>query len=347
VFVMQSRLRWPHRSLAYLLCLGLAACSGTGAWQPMTQRPTLSVSAGSILAAPKGDPEVELQALGGDRSPAAMLRRAFLHLQRGRAQPAIDAAAEVLYGAGKPGADAEAFARYLRAEAYELAGKPRSAELDRARARALALDPDLLRRLGEAPVAAAPPKEDVPRATMAVQPRSSWSPQRPDRANLEPMASPYRLTIHHSAMYFRDTRPAACAAQIQAIQREHMQQRGYGDIGYHFLVDPSGRVWEGRELRWQGAHASGEHNIRNIGICLLGNFLRGRGGQGPTALQLAAMRELVQSLMQRYEIGNEAIHCHSDFKATECPGPLLEAAVAQLTRDLRRQGPRVASAGGP
>jgi hypothetical protein len=56
------------------------------------------------------------------------------------------------------------------------------------------------------------------------------------------------------------------------------------------------------------------------------------------------MRQLVESLMQRYGFGPEAIHCHSDFKPTECPGPLLEPVVAQMARDLRRVKPtRVAA----
>ncbi|MBL9078558.1 MAG: N-acetylmuramoyl-L-alanine amidase [Planctomycetes bacterium] len=152
------------------------------------------------------------------------------------------------------------------------------------------------------------------------------------------MGAPRRVTIHHSAMYFRDTRPAACAAQILRIQREHMGNRGYGDIGYHYLIDPAGRIWQGREMRWQGAHASGVNNRQNIGICVLGNFLRGRGGQGPTPAQVTAMRRLVQQLMQQHRFGPGDIHCHSDFKATQCPGPLMESAVAQMVRDLRQGG---------
>jgi len=35
------------------------------------------------------------------------------------------------------------------------------------------------------------------------------------------------------------------------IQRDHMDAKGWGDIGYHFRIDPSGRVLEGRELLWQ------------------------------------------------------------------------------------------------
>ncbi|MBP8301699.1 MAG: N-acetylmuramoyl-L-alanine amidase, partial [Planctomycetes bacterium] len=247
------------------------------------------------------------------------------------------ATAEVLYGPTPPSANEESFARYLRAEAYNQKGTPELGIFDRDRARLLALDPELRRRLPEPVAAPAEAPHGAPSAVKILA-RSAWDAKAADRSNLEPMVRPSRLTIHHSAMYFRDTRPASCKAQLQMIQREHMGNRGYGDIGYHYLIDPSGRVWEGREMRWQGAHASGDNNIANIGVCLLGNFMRGRSGQGPTPAQVTSMQQLVVSLMARYRFGADAIHCHSDFKATECPGPLLESVVTQLARDLQKRG---------
>ena len=327
-------------SLGLALLLGFSTAGCGSAPNPRAARaiePPRTVSFGSIMGKPAVDPEMELESLARARSIPALLRRANLELLCRRPQAAIDAAAEVLYGATKPSPNEEAFARYLRAEGYAQQGKPERGAFDLDRARELAMDSDLQRLLRpraqptEAGEAAAAP-------SVAVQGRSSWSPRPADRSNLEPLGKPARVTIHHSAMYFRDTRPAACAAQIQQIQREHMGNRGYGDIGYHFLIDPAGRIWEGRELRWQGAHASGENNRQNIGICVLGNFLRGRGGQGPTPAQVGAMRQLVVDLMQRYRFGPDDIHCHSDFKPTACPGPLMETVVAQLIDDLQHGG---------
>ena len=305
-----------------------------------------TITTDSILAPPTLDPEVEIEALSRTRSTPALLRRAFLELYCHRPQGAIDATAEVIFGAHRPAANEEAYARYLRAEAYAQMGQAERGRYDLERAQELALDAELQRRiraLTPAPQPSATPQV----AAVAMENRAAWSPSAENRGNLEPMGRPRRLTIHHSAMYFRDTRPKACAAQIQMIQRDHMGNRGYGDIGYHFLIDPAGRVWQGRDLRWQGAHASGANNQQNIGICVLGNFLRGRGGQGPTPAQLASMRGLVQQLMRTYGFGPAEIHCHSDFKATECPGPLMEKAVAQMVRDLRSgvRGNDLASAG--
>ncbi|MFY9342611.1 MAG: peptidoglycan recognition family protein, partial [Planctomycetota bacterium] len=178
----------------------------------------------------------------------------------------------------------------------------------------------------------------VPDVGLVLQPRSAWQARAADPGNVTPMGRIHRLTIHHSALYFRDTRPATCAAQIQKIQREHMQGREFGDIGYHFLIDPSGRIWQGRDLRWQGAHASGNHNVGNIGICVLGNFVRGRNGQAPPAAQVRALRQLTAMLAARHGIAPDAVYSHSDFKATECPGALLQPVIDQLVRDLHRGG---------
>lgn len=293
-----------------------------------------TVSARSIFATGQLPPETEVEHLRYARSAPAMLRRAWLELKLRKPEASLDSSAQVLYAAAKPTANEESFARYLRSEAFRMQGNKGRGTFDRDRARELALDPELQRRL--LPEVQAPRQERPTWGRLAVQRRSTWRPLPPNRGNLDPMQRPRRVTIHHSAMYFRDTRPRAAAAQIGKIQREHMRNRGYGDIGYHFLIDPSGRVWEGRELRYQGAHASGDNNIGNIGICLLGNFIqRHRDGQGPTDAQVRSMEQLVVQMMQRYRFGGDAVYCHSDFKNTACPGPRMKPIVRRFARQLQ------------
>lgn len=330
---MSSRLR---RGSGSVLGLVLAFAAAGCAIRAPEARPSPFVpealTAATTLAAPIGDPEAELDALARVKTTPALLRRAFLELYCHRPQAAIDATAEVIYGAHKPSAHEESFARYLRALAYDQLGTPARGSFDLDRARALASDPELRHRLLHVEAPKAP--DAAPAAEPSFLARAEWGAAEPNRGNVEPMGRPVRLTIHHSALYFRDTRPAASAAQIKMIQREHMQNRGYGDIGYHFLIDPAGRIWKGRDLRYQGAHASGANNVRNIGICVLGNFMRGNGGQGPTKEQVATLRTLMDALMRDYGFGADAIYCHSDFKATECPGPLLESVVARLAHEM-------------
>ena len=328
-----------HRPTTYsallLLMLTLAGCLSTArqTW-PTYSEPT-TVSSRSIFAKGQLAPEIEVQHLANARTTPALLRRSWLELQLQQPQTALGTSAQVLYAANKPSANDESFARYLRAEAFRIQGDNKRGNYDRRRARDLALDPELQRRLLPAVLSPTPSRGPV-WGQVAIEPRNSWQPLAPNRSNLDRMQQPRRITIHHSAMYFRDTRPRAAAAQIGKIQREHMQNRDYGDIGYHFLIDPSGRIWEGRELRYQGAHASGSNNIGNIGICLLGNFMRQQqDGQGPTNAQVQSMEQLVMQMMRQYRFGGDALFCHSDFKNTACPGPRMQPIVKQLAKQLQ------------
>ena len=321
------------------LALALSACVQQGA-RTRGQRfeaPT-SVSKEVTFAPSTLSPDQEVALLQGSYAPPALLRRAWLELQLGRHQQSLDSSAGVIYGDPPPSAHVESFARYLRAEAYRRQGHPERGAFDRERALALALDPGLQRLLRAKAPGAVRARSRTPWGALAIEPRSSWRARRENRGNLDPMQRPRKVTIHHSAMYFRSQAPQAAAAQIARIQREHMGNRRYGDIGYHFLIDPSGRVWEGRELKWQGAHASGSNNIANIGICLLGNFVRERGGQGPTQAQVRTMEQLVVNLMRHYRMKGDALFCHSDFKSTACPGARMRPIVRQFARQLHARG---------
>src|SRR5262245_23478825 len=322
-----------------VLCVVLSSCAGgpRRAEAVPAQRPVLSVD--YVLAPVGDDTQYDLEALANSSEPAARLRRAWILLRRKRPQEAIDASATVLYGGQSPSAQAEAFARYIRAEAFDAMGEASRGDYDRERVLDLALDPTLRARVSQrAPVAAATTAKPARTVNIAVQPRASWNPAPPVGAKLDPMGRIYRITVHHSAMLFRDTSPATAAGQLRVIQKNHMQDqdRRYGDIGYHFLIDPAGRVWEGRDLKWQGAHARLDNNKGNIGICVLGNFIRGRDGQRPTATELRALEDLIHQLAQRYGIGPDQTFCHSDFVKTECPGPYLEPEVTRIAHTVGR-----------
>jgi len=64
-----------------------------------------------------------------------------------------------------------------------------------------------------------------------------------------------RITVHHDGMdTFSSTSQADAAHRIELIREAHVNQRKFADIGYHYIIDPGGRVWEGRNVRFQGAH---------------------------------------------------------------------------------------------
>ena len=156
-------------------------------------------------------------------------------------------------------------------------------------------------------------------------PRSTWRARAPRRNQLTPSGNRYtRITIHHSADSITpqlDGTQGSSAIAIRKIQQVHMNSSKdpYGDIGYHFVIDPSGRLFEGRELRWQGAHAKGANNRANIGICVLGNFEHGR----PSRAALATLERTLGDLRGRYNIARNQVYGHLDFRNTLCPGEHL------------------------
>ena len=111
---------------------------------------------------------------------------------------------------------------------------------------------------------------------------------------------------------------------IQGFLATHAK-RNYGDIGYHFIVDYVGRVWEGRSLKYEGAHVLGE-NIQNIGIMFLGNFEI----QEPSGEQIRTLTELTGLLMEQHEISKQRVYGHRDLGHSLCPGKHLYPYVLEL-----------------
>jgi transcription elongation GreA/GreB family factor len=128
------------------------------------------------------------------------------------------------------------------------------------------------------------------------------------------------VVIHHTAGRLPAPTPADEAAAVREVQRAHLGQ-GWTDVGYHYLVGPSGRVYECRP-RWAvGAHVL-NHNTATLGISFLGNFELA----SPSAAALAAAGELLERL------GLDDVHRvgHYQLGPTACPGKNLKPHVAKL-----------------
>lgn len=81
--------------------------------------------------------------------------------------------------------------------------------------------------------------------------------------------------VHHTATT-NDYGPGDSAAQVRSIYLYHAQGRDWGDIGYNFIVDRYGQVFEGRsggiEVPEIGAHAGSGFNTGSVGVAALGTF---------------------------------------------------------------------------
>ena len=121
------------------------------------------------------------------------------------------------------------------------------------------------------------------------------------------------------------TRPNWMAAGTTAqkaaeVRRWHMQDRGWRDIGYHFLIDRDGTVAVGRPLDQTGAHTQGR-NAGTIGVALFG----GHGSSSDdkfldnfTPEQDRALRGLIDRL--RAQHGPLNLSGHNQWAAKACPG---------------------------
>ena len=130
--------------------------------------------------------------------------------------------------------------------------------------------------------------------------------------------------VHHSALPLTDG--------PREIQLKHLKDKGYADIGYHFVIDATGEMFEGRPLNVRGAHVGG-FNTGCVGICLLGNFEE----VAPAPVQLISLEALVTALKNNFGITHLA--GHRDFQPTEtvCPGKGLEPLLPALATRLGLQ----------
>lgn len=163
------------------------------------------------------------------------------------------------------------------------------------------------------------------RKALPLVPRSDWTNREPSYWRLRQASKYTRLTVHHSgARVERDSAREDIVSVLDGVLTSHRERR-YGDIGYHFVLDYVGRVWEGRCLAYEGAHVVRE-NRENIAVMLLGNFEQ----QQPCIRQLTTLRTLTELLRGRFKIGKEAVFGHRDLGASACPGSLLYPYVREL-----------------
>lgn len=213
------------------------------------------------------------------------------------------------------------------AEAYQVRGIP--ADAIRAEAAAINTTDGPLVRTGEARAGAAGAIDSA-----KCQSRADWGADETLRFNSDgteiwpPAFFPVQTTIvHHTATKNDDPDPEAT---VRAIYRYHAVDNGWGDIGYQYLVDESGVVYEGRwsgeastscetsggtgvdfgheagtDQMVTGAHTGGA-NSGNLGISLLGTFTtKPRSGAEPKAAAVVSLEDVLAELMVRHGLDPE------------------------------------------
>lgn len=129
------------------------------------------------------------------------------------------------------------------------------------------------------------------------------------------------IIVHCSATqpHWMDNRPTE--DKVAEIRRWHVEDRGWSDIGYHYIIDRDGAVAEGRSMERDGAHVKG-HNKGTVGICLLGGFGSSENDSAHdhyTPSQLASLRMLIADLEANHKTIAK-VSGHNEYAAKACPG---------------------------
>lgn len=176
------------------------------------------------------------------------------------------------------------------------------------------------------------PGQDTEHAAVAIKAiaRSNWTRTSPVKSQINPMNGISKITIHHegwTAVDFTDR--TTTSQRIETIRSVHVRDRGWADIGYHYVIDRAGRVWEGRPIQFQGAHVK-ENNEHNLGILVLGNFQK----QAPSSEQLKSLYETTAQLQRYYRVQPGMVRSHQEINPTTCPGKNLQRHMDALRKSV-------------
>lgn len=207
---------------------------------------------------------------------------------------------------------------------------------------------------------------------LPIIPRAAWGAGDVAGMRWAPQFHPAQsITIHHTvSALFPDH-----SASVRAVYNYHANSMGWGDVGYHLLIDPNGRIYQGRGGTPLGtpvfqappvagiappvvtAGHVGNYNNGNIGIGLLGNFT----SAPPSAAAVGATIDCVRALCNATGIDPRggityrnpqggatrrmpAVSGHRDWGGTVCPGNAFYPQM-QFIRDHAARGwtPRAVS----
>lgn len=181
----------------------------------------------------------------------------------------------------------------------------------------------------------------------------TWAPQ---------FYSTQKLIVHHTDTSNDYSDRAGAEAQIRAIYYYHSVTQGWGDIGYNFLIDKFGNIYEGRYSReYGGANPSGDDaagngvtgahtsgwNSGTVGIAMLGTFT----SSDVTPAARDALESLLAWEAARHGIDPRAtqtfvnpvsgastttpnIAGHRDYTATLCPGDAFHATLPTIRQQV-------------
>ncbi|MDP2711820.1 MAG: N-acetylmuramoyl-L-alanine amidase [Solirubrobacteraceae bacterium] len=202
------------------------------------------------------------------------------------------------------------------------------------------------------------------RAAPAIIPREAWGGDQ-----CAPRSAPsygnVQLGVVHHTVNANSYAPQDSAAIVLSICRYHRNTNGWRDVGYNFLVDRYGQIFEGRaggvDQAVIGAQAQGYNGV-STGVANIGTF-----SQAPqTAAGVSATAELLAWKLalhgvpvagqvrvtsaggpsNRFSNGSSVtfarIAAHRDANRTACPGDAFFAQLPQIRAQAATLAPQYA-----
>ena len=155
--------------------------------------------------------------------------------------------------------------------------------------------------------------------------RANWNTGKAIASRMNKLGRITRITVHHEgskAVWFSDYK--STAAHLDKIRKFH-QSKNWGDIGYHYVIDRAGRVWEGREIKYAGAHVK-DNNPGNVGVMVLGNF----EVQRPSGAQIETLKKTLTAIMQKNRVPVTRVYTHRELGTSTCPGRYLQPEIVKM-----------------
>ena len=174
-----------------------------------------------------------------------------------------------------------------------------------------------------------------------INPKSAWDPS----GSCQPKSTPSEVQVTHAFVHHttgpNDYTTSEVASRILGICLYHTQSNGWDDIGYNFLIDRFGGIWEGRAggiaAGVQGAHTAG-FNSYSTGVAFIGEHT----STPPTIAAETALKQLLawkfgvhnvdptnssvliskgsSKWREGYPVLMKPIMGHRDAQSTSCPG---------------------------
>ena len=190
-------------------------------------------------------------------------------------------------------------------------------------------------------------------------PRRGWNADEKIRRGGPSFAGALRVAVVHHTAGANGYTAAQAPAIVRAIQLYHVKGNGWNDIGYNFLVDRFGTVYEGRyggiERNVVGAHAEG-FNTGSVGVAVLGEYsslavaARARSSLAALLAWRLDVAHVDPATTQSFISGGNArfgaglpvflrtVSGHRDTGFTDCPGAALYGLLNSIGGEVARIG---------